>query len=132
MKKLLVSFGAAAGLALMAVAALTVETPARRPADFGKVSEEMVAAAAGFWKSLTPEQQAKAHFEFKDEERLNWHFIPRERKGLPLKEMTPDQRKLAMALLATSLSAKGLEKASTIMSLEQVLFEMEGPNGKMK
>jgi hypothetical protein len=37
-----------------------------------------------------------------------------------------------MALLATSLSAKGLEKATTIMSLEQVLFEMEGPNGKMK
>jgi hypothetical protein len=46
--------------------------------------------------------------------------------------MTPDQRKLAMALLGTALSAKGLEKATTIMSLEQVLFEMEGPNGKMK
>jgi len=131
MKKLLVSFGAAAGLALMAVAALTVESPARRPADFGKVSEEMVAAASGFWKSLTPEQQAKAHFEFKDEERLNWHFIPRDRKGLPIKEMTADQRKLAVALLSTALSSKGLEKATTIMSIEQILAEMEGPNRKM-
>jgi hypothetical protein len=131
MKKLLVSFGAAAGLALMAVAALTVESPARRPADFGKVSGEMVAAAAGFWKSLTPEQQAKAHFEFKDEERLNWHFIPRDRKGLPLKEMTADQKKLGVALLATALSSKGLEKATTIMSIEQILAEMEGPNRKM-
>jgi len=131
MKKLLVSFGAAAGLALMAVAALTVESPARRPADFGKVSEEMVAAASGFWKSLTPEQQAKAHFEFKDEERLNWHFIPRDRKGLPIKDMTADQRKLAVALLSTALSSKGLEKATTIMSIEQILAEMEGPNRKM-
>ena len=130
MKKSLTILGAVAGLALMAVAALTVEGPARRPADFVKVSEEMVAAASGFWKSLTPEQQAKAHFEFKDEERLNWHFIPRDRKGLPIKEMTPDQRKLAMGLLSTALSAKGLEKASTIMSIEQILAEMEGPNRK--
>ncbi|MBV8881571.1 MAG: DUF3500 domain-containing protein, partial [Planctomycetaceae bacterium] len=111
--------------------ALTVESPTRRAGDFGKVSEEMAAAAGGFWKSLTPEQQAKAHFEFKDEERLNWHFIPRERKGLPIKEMTPDQRKLAMGLLSTALSQKGLEKATTIMSLEQILHEMEKPNGKM-
>lgn len=131
-KTILMTLGAAAGLVLMAVAAVSVEVPPRPAGDFGKVCEEMATAASGFWKSLSSEQQGKAHFEFKDEERLNWHFIPRERKGLPLKEMTPDQRKLAMALLATGLSAKGLEKATTIMSLEQVLFEMEGPNGKMK
>jgi Protein of unknown function (DUF3500) len=132
LKKTLMSLGAALGLSLMAVAALTVETASRPAGDFGKVAEEMSAAASGLWKSLTPEQQAKCRFDFKDDERLNWHFIPRERKGLPIKEMTPEQRKLAMALLATGLSAKGLEKATTIMSLEQVLFEMEGPNGKMK
>jgi len=130
MKKLLLSLGAAAGLALMALVALTVETPAPRGADFGKISEEMVAAATGFWKSLTPEQQAKAHFEVKDEERLNWHFIPRERKGLPIKEMTAEQKKLAIGLLSTALSAKGLEKATTIMSIEQILAEMEGPSRK--
>jgi hypothetical protein len=132
LKTLRMSLGAAAGLALMAVAAVTFETPSRRAGDFGKVSEEMSAAGSGFWKALSSEQQGKARFEFKDEERLNWHFIPRERKGLPIKDMNPDQRKLAMGLLATALSAKGLEKATTIMSLEQVLFEMEGPNGKMK
>jgi hypothetical protein len=132
LKTFAVSLGAAAGLALMAVVALTVESPSRPAGDFGKVSEEMAAAASGLWKSLSSDQQAKAHFEFKDEERLNWHFIPRDRKGLPIKDMNPDQRKLAMGLLGTALSAKGLEKATTIMSLEQVLFEMEGPNGKMK
>jgi hypothetical protein len=131
LKKIASSLGVAFGLSLMA-AALTVESPPRPAGDFGKVAEDMAAAATGFWKSLSSEQQAKCHFDFKDEERLNWHFIPRDRKGLPIKEMTPEQRKLAMALLSTGLSAKGLEKATTIMSLEQVLFEMEGPNGKMK
>jgi hypothetical protein len=132
LKKVAMSLGAALGLSLMAVAALTIESPARPAGDFGKIAEEMSAAASGLWKSLSSEQQTKCHFEFKDDERLNWHFIPRERKGLPIKDMTPEQRKLAMALLATGLSAKGLQKATTIMSLEQVLFEMEGPNGKMK
>ena len=132
LKTLAITLGAAAGLSLMAISAITAEAPARPEADLGKVSEDMASAASAFWKSLSSEQQAKGHFEFKDEERLNWHFIPRDRKGLPVKEMNPEQRKLAMALLATGLSAKGLEKATTIMSLEQVLFEMEGPNGKMK
>jgi hypothetical protein len=128
LKNVLLATGAVAGLALMALVAFTAEP---RPAgDLGKVSEEMATAASGLWKALTPEQQAKAHFDFKDEERYNWHFIPRERKGLPIKEMTADQKKLAIALLSTALSPKGLEKATTIMSIEQILAEMEGPNRK--
>jgi hypothetical protein len=90
----------------------------------------MTEAALAFWKSLTPEQQKKAGFEFKSEERLNWHFIPRDRLGLPLKEMTEEQKKLALALLATGLSKPGYEKATTIMTLEPILAEMEGPNRK--
>jgi hypothetical protein len=126
------SLAAVAGFSLVAFAAATRGTPARPAGDFTKVSVEMAAAATSFWESLSSEQKAQAHFEFKDEERMNWHFIPRERRGLPIKLMSPDQRKLAMALLSTGLSAKGLEKATTIMSLEQILAEMEGPNGKIK
>jgi hypothetical protein len=95
-----------------------------------QVCAEMAQATSAFWKSLSPEQQAKARFEFADAERQNWHFIPRERKGLPLKEMNPDQRKLALALLATGVSKSGYEKATTIMTLESILAEMEGPNRK--
>jgi len=40
----------------------------------------MTQAARHFLASLSPEQQAKATFPFQSEERLNWHFIPRERK----------------------------------------------------
>ncbi|MEO8132059.1 MAG: DUF3500 domain-containing protein, partial [Bryobacteraceae bacterium] len=44
----------------------------------------MVTQANSFLSSLTPDQLAKAKFAFTDDERLNWHFIPKERKGLPL------------------------------------------------
>jgi hypothetical protein len=87
---------------------------------------QMSAIAKVFLAALTPEQKAKACFEFAAEERENWHFIPRERKGLPLKEMTPQQRLLAHALLNTGLSFRGSAKAVTIMSLEEVLYQMEG------
>ncbi len=94
-------------------------------ADSRAVVEEMAAAANNFLVTLTAEQGAKAAYALNDNERFNWHFIPRERKGLPLKEMTPEQKHLAHALLSTALSHRGYVKASTIMSLEQVLRDLE-------
>lgn len=122
------SLGALVGAALMAFAALRGETRSAADADVAKVAAEMAAAADAYLKSLSPEQAAKTKFDFKDAERLNWHFIPKERKGLTIKEMKPEQRKAAMALLQTGLSSKGYDKATTIMTLEQILAEMEGPN----
>ncbi len=90
----------------------------------------MVDAANAFLSSLTPEQQARAEFAFENtEERLNWHFIPRERKGLPLKDMTSAQKHLAEALLSAGLSQRGYIKASSIMSLEDILRIMEKDDG---
>jgi hypothetical protein len=86
---------------------------------------EMSAAAINFLSSLTPEQKARVTFDFPSEERKNWHFIPRERKGLPIKDMAPEQRLLAQALLASGLSSRGYEKAVSIMSLDAVLKELE-------
>jgi hypothetical protein len=84
--------------------------------------------AKAFLASLTSEQRAKVSFQLTDDERLNWHFIPRERKGLPIKEMTHAQRHLANALLSAGLSQQGYIKATTIMSLEDVLKELERNN----
>jgi hypothetical protein len=86
---------------------------------------EMAAAAKNFLSALTAEQQAAASFEFTDAERVNWHFIPRARKGLPIKEMTTEQRLLAHALLASGLSHTGYGKAVSIMSLESILATLE-------
>lgn len=89
----------------------------------------MVETARAFLASLAPEQTSKATFAFDAEERLNWHFIPRERKGLPLKEMTPVQKHLAQALLSAGLSQRGYIKATTIMTLEDILRVMENDSG---
>jgi hypothetical protein len=91
--------------------------------------EEMTDAARNFLAALTPEQKTRATYDFKDDQRFDWHFIPRERKGLPFKEMTPAQQRLAHALLASGLSQRGYAKATTIMSLEDILREMEQGKG---
>lgn len=92
--------------------------------------EEMSSAARHFLSALNDGQKAQASFDFNADERENWHFIPKDRKGLPIKEMTPAQRHLAYGLLSSGLSQRGYVKAVTIMSLEQILQEMEGPNRK--
>jgi hypothetical protein len=95
-------------------------------------STVMTLAAQHFLASLTPEQRAKANFTFQEDERLNWHYIPKERKGLPLLEMTMAQKALAHALLSAGLSQQGYIKAVTIMSLDDVLRIMENDDGNRR
>ena len=87
----------------------------------------MAEGANKFVASLTPEQKAKALFKFDDEQRFDWYFVPRDRKGIPLKELNEQQRKLAMDFMKTGLGAAGYLKATTIISLEPILAELEGP-----
>jgi hypothetical protein len=90
----------------------------------------MIETANRFLAALGPEQRAKATFRFEDDERMNWHFIPKERKGIPLREMTAHQKHLASALLSAGLSQTGYIKAVTIMSLEDVLRIIENDSGE--
>jgi hypothetical protein len=96
----------------------------RVTASPGPVFAEMMQAAEAFLASLGPEQRAKTLFEFEDGERLNWHFVPRARRGLSLKEMSAEQQALARAILRAGLSRRGYLTASTIIELELVLREM--------
>ena len=91
--------------------------------------QDMRESADRFLTSLDSSQKAKAIFQFKDDERLNWHFIPRERKGLSFKEMQAFQRPLGMALVNSALSHRGQMKTAAIMSLEQILLELEQGKG---
>lgn len=93
------------------------------------VADDMARAASAFLDSLSPEQRAKATFEFKGDERGNWHFIPKPRNGLTIKEMKPAQRNLALSLLHSGLSDHGFGKATNIMSLELILKQMESGRG---
>jgi hypothetical protein len=85
---------------------------------------DMLQAADAFLASLEPGQRSKALFDFDDAERLNWHFVPRARRGLPLREMTAEQQELARGVLRAALSRRGYLTASTIIDLELVLREM--------
>jgi Protein of unknown function (DUF3500) len=95
--------------------------------------------AKRFLAALDDNQRGKATFAFDSGERTNWHFIPNnvhlsfdslgERKGLPLRQMSPDQKQLASALLAAGLSQTGYIKAVTIMSLDEVLRAMGNDPG---
>jgi hypothetical protein len=87
--------------------------------------QAMGAAAKALLTALDAGQQAQIRFPMESEERFNWHFIPRERKGVSLKMMTPAQRDAAFVLLKTGLSEKGFTKAETIRSLEIILKALE-------
>jgi Protein of unknown function (DUF3500) len=95
-------------------------------------ASRMTECANRLLAALDENQRGKATFPFDSDERLNWHFIPKERKGLPLREMTPYQKHLASALLATGLSQTGYIKAVTIMSLEDVLKIKESDSGERR
>jgi hypothetical protein len=92
----------------------------------------MAVAADRLLASLSPTQATKAVFPFESPERLNWHFIPRARKGIPIKELSSEQRALAFGLIHSGVAGSGFLKATTIMSLEQILKELEQGRGPVR
>src|SRR5262249_6892789 len=108
--------------ALMLVGGLAYvaqQTPASGP--------DQLTAAQKFLDSLSAEQKARAVTPSDSPERTQWHFVPLEkdgkptRKGLPLEEMTPQQKQAALALVRAGTSEQGDHAAVTIMSLEAIL-----------
>lgn len=89
-------------------------------------TNNMSAAANNFLQLLNTSQKSEAQFLFEDEERYNWHYVPRDRKGIALKQLNDAQYKAAMDLLRTALSENGYQKTTAIINLENVLREVEG------
>jgi hypothetical protein len=88
----------------------------------------MTETARDFLKALDTPQRAQLSFAYDDPERLNWDYIPRPRKGLPLKALTPAARAAAQAFIASGLSQSGYQQAVNVMSLDDVLYLLEGGN----
>jgi len=93
-----------------------------------KVRLSMHQAASDFLASLDAGQREIAQLPFNADERLNWHYIPRERKGLNYKAMNTSQQQAAHALLLVGLSTAGYRKIEAIRQLENVLREIENGN----
>ena len=103
----------------------SAKTPSRPSPTNQRAQNEMDETAQAFLATLTAEQRKQAVYTLDDPERYVWYYTPHERKGLPLKQMNPEQRKAALALLKTGLSTQGYEKATAIMDMENVLRVVE-------
>jgi hypothetical protein len=94
--------------------------------------EGMTAQAEKFLATLSTDQKKIAVVAYDSESRTNWHFIPffdkdgkPGRKGLQVRNMDPNQRQAAQALLKSALSEVGYGKATKIMAMEALLKELE-------
>lgn len=101
--------------------ATELSTVQRAPA----LAARMADAANRFLDGLSDWQRANATFPFAGEERYFWHYTPVDRNGLLIKHMTKQQRALALALMETGLSERGIRTAHRIIDLEPVLYEHE-------
>jgi hypothetical protein len=91
-----------------------------------RAREPMAETALAFIESIGPAQRRQAVFPFDGEERKDWHFVPRSRPGIPLKDLKKEQRELVFALLRTALSDQGLRKVDGVIQLEAILAEGAG------
>jgi hypothetical protein len=96
-----------------------------------RAASAMAKAASEFISSLTPEQRAKAVYPIASEEWTRWNFIPASmfpRNGISFKQLNQTQRQRAHDLMKAGLSQTGYVTAASVMQLENVLREMEGPS----
>jgi Protein of unknown function (DUF3500) len=92
------------------------------------VIRPMLLAAQALLATLTHEQRLQAWYGMSDSSRLDWDFVGKpDRIGVPLADLDQYQRTLAQTLLRSGLSLRGYTQALQIMSMENVLREVEAP-----
>lgn len=95
-----------------------------------------VDAAKTFLASLDGKQRDKVLLDFASSKKPNWSNLPVtmvQRNGLPLGDLTKDQRDKALAVLAAILSKDGYQKMIDIMDGDQKLIDNQNrPNTKGK
>jgi hypothetical protein len=89
-------------------------------------AQDPVTAANKFINVLDKDQKGLTLFPFDIDERFNFHFFPKERKGISLEKLTPAQREAAFELLKTCMSEQGAKKSRDIIELEGILRDAEG------
>ena len=89
-------------------------------------TNDLSGTANTFLNLLSADVKSQMQFKMDDEERFNWHYVPRGRSGVSLHDLTQPQLDAAINLLKASLSVQGFRKATDVMALENVLREVEG------
>ncbi len=116
------------GVCVAALAAALARTSTKAPTRAGAAASEdgVAGAAATFLALLDDDARGQATYDLGHEEQFNWNFTPVSRNGLPLKDMTLEQRNATHDLLQTTLSSQGYHKANAIIELERILGVIEG------
>ena len=99
---------------------------------FARARDPVAEAALNLLESLDEDKRAAVLHGFDDSDRLDWHYTPRSRPGLPLGDMDAAQRERVFALLRTVLSDQGLRKVDGVIQLEGILREMAGLFGAFR
>ena len=92
---------------------------------FNGFGQEPVLTANRFISLLSEAQKTESVFPFDMEERYNFHFVPKERRGITFNEMNSAQQETAYNLLKSCLGDDTYQKTKDIMQLEIVLKELE-------
>lgn len=88
--------------------------------------QSLSADANKFVHSLSPQQRKITLFDFESDERYNFHYFPiDDRKGLPLDQMSDQQKKDAFRLLNNALTDATIKKVQDIIELEVILKALE-------
>ena len=107
----------------LGLGATTLMLPFRARA---RLLEEMARRAQDFIETLTDVQRRQVLYPFDADERHDWHYFPRRRPGLALRDMTAAQQERVWTLLAAGLSEQGIEKARGVIRTEAILGELTG------
>ncbi|MCY2961912.1 MAG: DUF3500 domain-containing protein [Planctomycetota bacterium] len=113
-------------LSALLLAACTAVVPAPQPGP-GEARRET--ALRAFLDTLDEAQLREASAPLDSKDRVDWHYIPRERPGIHLKDLDPRQRTALNALLDATLSSQGHLKVDGIVRLEDVLHDLESKPG---
>ena len=109
-------------LAVLAPTAAAQGAPASPPEA---VAARMRVAAEQLLAALPEPAREKVARPFDDRDRTDWHYTPRSRNGVALKELDRAGRDAVHALLREALSAAGYRKVVNVIELELVLREIE-------
>jgi plasmid stabilization system protein ParE len=93
-------------------------------------ADEITAAARAWLGALDATQRADAVFPFDSSERFVWAYTPGTREGLAIRNMRPDQRALARAIVTASLSERTAAEVASVIALETVLGALERDGGR--
>jgi hypothetical protein len=107
-------------------AALGLALPLSRLAWAGtpQIAADMARAAGAWLAQLDGRQRRSGQLAWSSSRREDWHFVPRERAGVPLGAMSAAQAAAAWELLGTLLSARGLGQVRDLLKLEGILGEL--------